>query len=470
MYWNKNDLNKNKEKVKKVFFYRICGTGMGAAACLLREKGFHVEGADLNFYPPMSEYLNRMNIPCHELDSIDKEKLEEFDLIVVGNVVPRGSDYAALIESLNTAYCSFPAALGALVLKDCNVVGISGTHGKTTTTYFCTQLFEKLGEKPGYLIGGVMDDRPSASLGDGKYFFIESDEYDCAYFEKFSKFVQYEINNLVMTSLEFDHADIFDNLEEIKDQFRKVIPELKNPIIANESYIAIQELKNEYKENNWINYSPRIKKSNAEKTVFDLFINNEFVEFETNLVGEHNILNISVAITFAIKEGFDLTKIKSAVKEMKMVKRRQELRGYFKGSPVIDDFAHHPRSVDLTIKGIKDKYPHHKITVVFEPNSATARSSLFFDEFCKALSHADHVILGKPARKSNIKNHGDFDVVKAVSKIEINEVEVVNELLELKGRLGVLANKDNVFLVLSNGTCLGLWNSDFVHQIKHDSI
>ena len=136
MYWNKNDLNKNKEQVKKVFFYRICGTGMGAAACLLREKGFHVEGADLNFYPPMSDYLDRMKIPCHDLDSINKEKLEEFDLIVVGNVVPRGSDYAKLIESLDTAYCSFPAALGALVLKDCNVVGISGTHGKTTTTYF----------------------------------------------------------------------------------------------------------------------------------------------------------------------------------------------------------------------------------------------------------------------------------------------------------------------------------------------
>ncbi len=465
MYWNKNEVNKNKDKVKKIFFFRICGTGMGAAACLLREKGYEVEGADLNFYPPMSDYLERMKIPCHDLEKVTKETLEKFDLVVVGNVVPKGSEHAKLIESLDCAYTSFPAALGALVLNECNVVGISGTHGKTTTTYLCTQVFEKLGENPGYFIGGVMDDRPSSRLGDGKYFFIESDEYDCAYFEKFSKFVQYEINNLVITSLEFDHADIFDTLEDIKDQFRKVIPELKNPIIANESYQAIVDLKNEYPENNWINYRPIIKKSNKEKTQFALQIKGQEVDFETNLLGEHNILNLSVVITFALKEGFDLEKIKTAVKNLNMVKRRQELRGFYKGTAVIDDFAHHPRSVELTIKAIKDRYPHKEVIVVFEPNSATARSSLFFEEFCQSLAFADHVILGKPQRKSSIKNHGDFDVDLAAKKINTEEVEAVHSLPELLHRLDELAHPARVFLILSNGTCLGLWNSSFVQDI-----
>ena len=136
MYWNKKEINQNIDKIKKIFFFRICGTGMGAAACLLREKGYEVEGADLNFYPPMSDYLERMKIPCHQIETITKEKLEEFDLVVVGNVVPRGSEHAQLIESLNTAYSSFPAAMGALILKECNVIGITGTHSHGHLDYW----------------------------------------------------------------------------------------------------------------------------------------------------------------------------------------------------------------------------------------------------------------------------------------------------------------------------------------------
>lgn len=470
MYWNKKEIAQNIEKVKKIYFFRICGTGMGAAACLLREKGYHVEGGDLTFYPPMSDYLERMNIPCHDLSNVSKEDLQGFDLIVVGNVVPRVSEHAALIESLGIPYCSFPAALGALVLNDCNVIGLSGTHGKTTTTYLCTQLFEKLGEKPGYFIGGVMDERPSSALGEGKYFFIESDEYDCAYFEKFSKFIQYEIDNLVMTSLEFDHADIFQNLEQIKDQFRTVIPHLSKPIIANDTYPAIRELMEEYPTKEWISFAPNIIKEEEERTFFSLKNDNDVYSFETNLVGEHNILNLSIAIHYALSESFPVEKIQEAVKDLKMVKRRQELRGFYKETAVIDDFAHHPRSVAMTIDAINKKYPHKETIVVFEPNSATARSDLFRSDFSKALSHADHVILAKPARKSSIANSQDFDMDKAVSEITSEEVEVVHELRELVNRLDELAHPARVFLILSNGTCMGLWSSDFVHQIDRDTI
>ncbi|TGD46667.1 Mur ligase domain-containing protein, partial [Halobacteriovorax sp. Y22] len=156
--------------VKKVFFYRICGTGMGAAACLLKESGLEVAGADRMFYPPMSTYLESSGIDIFNLEDENlKDIIKGYDLIVVGNVVARQSDDARMLEELGIPFCSFPAAIGAFVLKNKKVVGVSGTHGKTTTTYFGVQLFEKLGMNPGYLIGGVMDERPPARTGEGEY-------------------------------------------------------------------------------------------------------------------------------------------------------------------------------------------------------------------------------------------------------------------------------------------------------------
>ena len=224
-------LKKLQKDIKRVFFYRVCGTGMGAAACLLKEKGFAVEGGDTNFYPPMSTYLESTGIPLHKLDNINQEFLKTFDLIVVGNVIPNGGPDAKLIEESGVKFASFPTSIGALVLSEVNVIGIAGTHGKTTTTYLATQMFENMNANPGYLIGGVMEGRPSSRLGSGKYFFIESDEYDSAYFEKISKFRSYSLDNMILTSLEYDHADIFGSVEEIKDQFRAAIPHIENKFI-----------------------------------------------------------------------------------------------------------------------------------------------------------------------------------------------------------------------------------------------
>jgi UDP-N-acetylmuramate: L-alanyl-gamma-D-glutamyl-meso-diaminopimelate ligase len=173
-----------EKKVKKIFFYRICGTGMGAAACLLQEAGYEISGADLSFSPPMSTYLESTGIECLALDEMTDEKLNDYDLIIVGNSVPRHSDYAKQIERCGVKFTSFPEIIGKAILKNKKVIGVAGTHGKTTTTYFMTQMLEKLNQKPGYLIGGILDDAPPSRLGE-KYFVIESDEYDSAYFKKF---------------------------------------------------------------------------------------------------------------------------------------------------------------------------------------------------------------------------------------------------------------------------------------------
>lgn len=469
-------LKKLQKDIKRVFFYRVCGTGMGAAACLLKEKGYVVEGGDTNFYPPMSTYLESTGIPLHKLDKVDQAFLKTFDLIVVGNVIPNGGPDARLIEELGVKFSSFPTAIGALVLSEVNVIGIAGTHGKTTTTYLATQVFENLNANPGYLIGGVMENRPSSRLGNGKYFFIESDEYDSAYFEKISKFRSYSIDNLILTSLEYDHADIFGSVEEIKDQFRAAIPHIDKKFIFCSDYVASNELFSEFSNGDkerWMKYGeksdigPKITTAGPNGTHFQLKFNKEEYSFDTNLIGRHNVLNLSAVIIYALTEGFSKEDISKAIKNLQMVKRRQEVRGIYKGALVIDDFAHHPRAVELTLDGIITKYPGKNVHVIMEPNSATARSAIFQKEFEEALSRAASVIFTKPTRPTSVKNVGDLDIYKIVDEVKKSgrQGSVVGNLDELMVEIEKITGDKNLILILSNGTCLGLWESDFVKNL-----
>lgn len=475
------ELKKSKEKYKKIFFYRICGTGMGAAACLLKEKGLYIAGGDTTFAPPVSDYLKSTQIPCYDLSNISQEQLKEFDLIVVGNVVPRGGEDAQRIESSGLPFTSFPCALGAFVLEDQNVVGIAGTHGKTTTTFFLTQIFENLGFEPGYFIGGVLEGRPPSKLGSGQFFFIESDEYDSSYFQKVSKFHYYCIDHLILTSLEFDHADIFANLSGIESQFENLVPQITKSFIFSADYSSSMKIyhqfKDQEKKKEWILYGeksdlgPLEVRPSEKGTIFKLLLSNEPWTFTTNLVGFQNILNLAASILFAHSQGISGKKIQEAVTNLKMVKRRQEVKGNYKGALMIDDFAHHPRAVSLTLESIKIKYPHKKVVVIFEPTSATARSNIFQDEFAEGLLLADHVIIIKPSRKNMIKNYTDIDCSYLINKIKtIKNIEgsVVENLNDLKSKIDeyLFKNKlhDNLILTLSNGTLLGLWESIFKNE------
>ena len=463
--------------MKRVFFFRICGTGMGAAACLLKEKGYHVEGGDSNYYPPMSTYLKTTGIPTHMLSDVSADYLKSFDLIVVGNVVAGTSQEARMIEELGVPFCSFPSAIGALVLADVNVIGIAGTHGKTTTTYLATQVFENLGLTPGYLIGGVMEGRPSSLLGSGKYFFIESDEYDSAYFEKISKFRSYSLDNMILTSLEFDHADIFSSVEDIKNQFKAALPNIEKRIIVNRDYSASVELFTEtegIEKKNWTFYGekselgPKNVVTTPSGSTFEINLNGKTYEFKTNVVGFHNILNLTSVITYALLEGITSEAINKAITNLQMVKRRQEERGFYKKTLVIDDFAHHPRAVELTIDAIKAKYPAKKIHVIMEPNSATARSAIFQKEFTMSLNKADSVVFTKPTRPTSVKGVGDLDIVEITKEVLASgrHGRVVGTLTELREEIERNVGENNLILILSNGTCLGLWESEFVNELK----
>ena len=468
-------LAEKRPQIKRIFFYRICGTGMGACACLAKEAGFEVAGADVTFSPPMSTYLESSGIPLLKLTDVTKETLSEYDLIIVGNVVAKTSDNAREIEECGVPFTSFPAFLGEFILKDKTVIGLSGTHGKTTTTYFLTQMLENLGESPGYFIGGIIDGRPPSKLGKGKYFAIESDEYDSAYFQKISKFRLYEINHLIITSLEFDHADIFDSIEDIKDEFAHALNKINGSIIYNDEYRAIEELKEKFdKTNTWIEYGKtsehgpkNIKRSNN-KTTFELKFSDKVETFETNVVGEHNILNISSCVFLLLKEGFAVDAIKGAVAELGLVKRRQEYRGIFKGSVVIDDFAHHPRAIDLTIDAIKQAYPSKKIVTVFEPISATARSQIFQKEFETSLLKSDEVILAANELKTTVAGGTNLDCNLISKNLNSKNIKAhaVNNLDQLLNSLEKASGEDKLLLILSNKTCLGLWESEFVSKLS----
>ena len=465
---------KKAEQFQRVFFYRICGTGMAPAACLLREQGLDVEGFDLHFYPPLGPALLEMGIKCHNREELTAELLQSFDLIVVGNVVPRQSEEATMIEQLGVPFCSFPAALGALVLRQRNVLGICGTHGKTTTTYFALQLFEFLGESPGHLIGGVLEGRPSSQLGQGNRFFIEGDEYDSAYFHKISKFRSYHLNSMILTSLEFDHADIFSSLDEIKNQFWPEVKRLDQSIICCDQYPAICDVVEERGQDGTIWYGgkwPQIMEETSGGTSFQLMWHDMLLSFHTNIVGKCNIDNLSAVILYALKEGFCYEKIKAAVSNLKQVKRRQELRGLYQGCPVIDDFAHHPRAVQLTINAVRARYPHKKINIIFEPASATARSSIFQKEFSESFQGANNILIIRPQKPATAKNFGSINWRQLKEDLlsqgqKGREVVIGHDLEMILQFIEKNAKDDRPFLVLSNSTCLGLWGADFVEKLE----
>ena len=466
-YLNFEKLLPLREEVKKIFFYRVCGTGMGATACLLKEAGYQVEGCDIKFYPPMGTYLKDMGLNLFSMDDFSKDQLKNYDLIVVGNVVPRNSQDARDIEDSGVPFCSFPAILGAFILKDRKVMGISGTHGKTTTTYFMTQLFEAMGEKPGYFIGGVMEGRPSSFLGSSDYFFIESDEYDSAYFEKYSKFMSYDIDDLIITSLEFDHADIYSSLDEILSQFDSLIEKMNGKIIACADYPAIHQLKEKYGNKEWFLYGkesklgPVIHTANEAGTRFEV----DGIDLETNMVGEHNIYNIGACVLYALKCGFSKEEIQKAVKKLSLVKRRQEVRGILGDTLVIDDFAHHPRAVQLTLDSLKIRYPDRRLFVIFEPVSATARSDVFQNEFAKSLSIGDQIGLVKPPAATSAKGRSDIDYDLMIGIIGENSRRL-DSLDEIQQFIDEASQTKSLTVVLSNGTCMGLWESDFPSKLE----
>jgi UDP-N-acetylmuramate: L-alanyl-gamma-D-glutamyl-meso-diaminopimelate ligase len=438
----------------------ICGTFMGGIAAIAKAAGHRVTGSDKNVYPPMSTQLESLGIGLtagYEAGQLTPRP----DVVVVGNVLTRGVPVIeALLES-NIPYTSGPAWLAREVLRDVHVLGVSGTHGKTTTSSMLAWILEHAGLDPGFLIGGVPGNFPvSARLGGRKLFVIEADEYDTAFFDKRAKFVHYRSRTLILNNLEFDHADIYENLAAIKKQFHHLVRTIPGSgcILWNASDA---NLKATLAMGAWTPLEGFARTPGPQAAwSLDMEEGGDYGKFvvleggrpqgtvKWSLLGAHNAENALAAIGAARHAGVPVSQSIEALAAFQGVKRRMELRGEVRGIAVYDDFAHHPTAIASTLDGLRRKVGSKRIVAVLEPRSATMRMGVHRDTLAPSLSAADSVWMFAPPDLG-----WDADAVVASLGAKGRVARSVDELVS--GLAGSASPGDQV-LIMSNGGFGGL--------------
>jgi UDP-N-acetylmuramate: L-alanyl-gamma-D-glutamyl-meso-diaminopimelate ligase len=390
-------------QIKSVHFTGIGGTGMAAAAAAMQERGFRVTGSDQNVYEPMASFLAGKKIAV--LNGYDEKNLSHRpDLVVIGNAISRGNPEAEFVLDHKLRYGSLPELLKEFFIRGKRSIVVTGTHGKTTTTSLLAWVFEHNGLNPGFFIGGIPNNfSQGARFTDSEWFIIEGDEYDTAFFDKRSKFIHYQPEVAIVNNLEFDHADIFENLDAIKKSFShfiRLIP--RNGLLLGNGDDA--------------NLAPLLNVTHCPVKPFGLGENNsirafnlrfgptatEFeipsFKFHLNLVGELNVRNALAVVAASKHCGLSNKQIQGAFDTFKGIKRRMEVRGIAGGVTIVDDFGHHPTAIRETLRALRIKYPHQKIWAVFEPRSNTTRRKVFQEELASSFADADAVVISEVAR------------------------------------------------------------------------
>jgi UDP-N-acetylmuramate: L-alanyl-gamma-D-glutamyl-meso-diaminopimelate ligase len=382
----------------------ICGTFMAGIALIARSLGHKVTGSDKNVYPPMSTLLQKEHIDI--IEGYDPSQLASTpDLVIIGNALSRGNPCVEYVLDNNIPYISAPQWLHDNVLRDRWVIAVAGTHGKTTTAGMVNWILEKLNYKQGFVIGGVPGNFDvSARLGEGDFFVIEADEYDCSFFDKRSKFMHYCPKTLIMNNLEFDHADIFDDLSSIQKQFHhlvRLVPS-KGLIISPQEDVNLKQVLAKgcwseqvftESETGWL-----AQRINNDASRFAVYYNNAKVgEVKYSLVGEHNMHNALMAIAAAHNVGIDPADACSALSSFINAKRRLELYGEINNIEIYDDFAHHPTAILATLEALRSKIgANRRILAVLEPRSNTMKLGVSKDELAPSLGRADEIFIFQP--------------------------------------------------------------------------
>jgi len=426
----------------------ICGTFMGGLALLARELGMTVSGSDANVYPPMSNQLASAGIDV--MEGYDPQHLEPVpDLVVMGNAMTRGNPAVEYVLNKGLPYVSGPQWLAENVLRNRWVLGVSGTHGKTTTSSLLAWILEHAGMSPGFLIGGVPDNfGETARLGNTPFFVIEADEYDTAFFDKRSKFVHYQPRTLIINNLEFDHADIFDDLAAIQKQFHHLVRTVPSEgLIVSPQEKAIEQV---FDMGCW---TPRqtlgqdgawqANLLNKDGSEFEVQFGNEVETVRWNMLGQHNVSNALAAIAAARHVGVTLAHAAKALSEFVGVKRRLELRGEVDNIRVYDDFAHHPTAIATTIAGLRARIGNRKLIAVLEPRSNTMKMGVHQDALAQSLIQADRVLLFQDA--------GLKWSLKQVSESLGDHVSVHDSVEGMVSTLQKEAGQGDEILVMSNG-------------------
>lgn len=447
-----------------IHFLGICGTAMGAVAAAMKDRGFTVTGQDDNVYPPMSTFLEGKGVGITK--GFAPEDIPSADVIVVGNAMSRGNPAVEAVLNRKLYYLSLPEALKQFFLRGRHNLVVTGTHGKTTTTSLLAWIFESAGLAPGYLIGGIPANLgQGACLRDSRHFIIEGDEYDTAFFDKRSKFIHYLPELVIVNNIEFDHADIYENLEAIKTSFRRllnIVPGEGMVLLNADDPNCVDVTRNcpaplvevGFSENAG-NHIRHPRQSGGIST-FELF----GAPFEIPLIGDFNIRNAAMAVSAAHFYGVSVPEIQKALASFKGIKRRQEIRGEVRGITVIDDFGHHPTAIRETLAGLRYRYGQARLWAIFEPRSNTTRRAVFQHELPKAFAQADGVFIAQVARLDQLAPAERLDPERVVRDIAADGKPAFYEPTadDIVEKLKPLAKSGDVIVVFSNG------GFDGIHQ------
>lgn len=434
----------------RIHILGIGGTFMGGIACLAAEKGYRVTGSDQNIYPPMSTQLEALGITLQE--GYAPEHLQPHpDCVVIGNAMSRGNPAVEYVLNAGLPYQSGPAWLAEHLLRDKWVIAVAGTHGKTTTSSMIAWILTYAEKKPGFLIGGVPGNFSlSAKAGEGPFFVVEADEYDCAFFDKRSKFVHYHPTTCVMNNLEFDHADIFNNLGEIQKQFHHLVRTVpgKGAVIVPKHDVALQEVLKQGVWSQVLTFGEGGEWHSAlqekDGSVFDVFHQGQHQgTVRWALIGQHNVHNALAAIVAAHHAGVPAAVAIAALAEFKSVKRRMEIRGQVKGITVYDDFAHHPTAIRTTIEGLRARIGAKRLVAVLDIRSNTMRMGTHQAELAEALEGADQAFLYQaPSIPWSVKS--------AVASLG-ERAAVYQDTQTLLSALANTTREEDHVLIMSNG-------------------
>lgn len=448
----------------RVHFIGVCGTAMATLAAMLKARGFDVQGSDQGVYPPMSDFLAREGIRV--FDGYRAEQITgDIDTVVVGNAISRGNAELEAVLDRKVRYLSLPEAIREHFLWDRRSIVIAGTHGKTTTTSLTAWLLTAAGEDPSLLVGGIANNFDgSYRLGSGRDFVIEGDEYDSAFFDKTAKFLKYLPDIAVVANIEYDHADIYADMESLRTAFRRfvnLIPQNGRLILGADCPEASRLAGLARSPVETFGFAPNANWRAAEVlasgdlTRFEVTHDGEPIgHFEVPLYGQHNVRNALAALAVGHAVGIPTESLKKGLRDFRGVRRRLEKRGDVRGVSVYDDFAHHPTAILETIRAVKSTHPDRRVWAVFEPRSATSCRKVFQDDFLRAFdeSGADEIILASVYR-ATLPEDERLDVDAIVSSLQ-QRGHHARHLPDVSAIVAVIADEaraGDLVLLMSNG-------------------
>ncbi len=415
------------DKNRHIHLIGICGTAMASLAGMLKQRDFRVTGSDRAAYPPMSDFLRSLSIGVNE--PFDSKNLEPRpDLVVIGNAISRGNPELEHVLDQRIPFCSLPQILHDEFLMGKQVLVVAGTHGKTTTTSMLAWIFESAGRKPSFLIGGIAENfQSSFQLGKGEHFILEGDEYDTAFFDKGPKFLHYFPDEVILTSVEFDHADIYRDLDAVETAFKRLVNLVprRGRIVAFDSGESLERCLARP-------FCPveRYGRQGAQWQIRDLHLGTKdtrwslwkegayWADFEFAMAGEYNVWNATAAAALAAGHAISPDQIRAALQTFQGVKRRLEVRTVVRGVTIIDDFAHHPTAIRSTLEALRARYPGARLWVILEPRSNTLRRNVLQRDLAKSLAMADEVVVADVFQSEVIPASERLDLATLQADIE----------------------------------------------------